>query len=226
MGNITIALKHLLAANVSHEEILRAVQELEDAALTGPAQTARQLRNQRYYEAKRLKASENRLTASEQDAVLKASESVLGRLEQDAIKTPLAHVRDITSNSEITGTLSLALVREWSGNSLADMAKAPGIAVLHSLKATMRGSNPCSLEDLEAGIVTASAWYRRRHGPGSMANWDLAVKMAGEARDRRLAGPPEAAAVVPMRSTGPPRTYTEQATTAWDEATKRILADG
>jgi hypothetical protein len=69
MGSIAIALKHMLAANMPHDEIVLAVSELEEAVSTKPILTARQLRNQRYYEAKRLKASESKTIKTDQDGL-------------------------------------------------------------------------------------------------------------------------------------------------------------
>lgn len=82
MSVIATALKHLIAAGVSGDDLVRAVAEMEAAlvpcAPTTPALTARQARNARHYEARkeRLKSSESRLNASETS-------------EQDAVPLPL-----------------------------------------------------------------------------------------------------------------------------------------
>lgn len=85
MSVIATALKHLIAAGVSGDDLVRAVAEMEAAvAPTPPARTARQERNRRYYEGRkseggaseRLKPSEKRLNASETS-------------EQDASPLPL-----------------------------------------------------------------------------------------------------------------------------------------
>lgn len=86
MSVIASALKHMLAAGMAHEDIVRAVADMEAAA--APMKSARQLRNARYYEAR--KASEKRLNASNSDV---SDDSVL-----NASRT---HVEDKTSNSEI-----------------------------------------------------------------------------------------------------------------------------
>lgn len=75
MSVIATALKHLIAAGVSGDDLVRAVADMEAAAAPQtPARTARQERNRRYYE--RTKASERRLNASETS-------------EQDASPLPL-----------------------------------------------------------------------------------------------------------------------------------------
>ena len=74
MSVIATALKHLIAAGVSGDDLVRAVAEMEAAAAPSPPmRTARQERNRRYYEGRkaeggsteRLKPSEKRLNASE-----------------------------------------------------------------------------------------------------------------------------------------------------------------
>jgi len=75
MSVIATALKHLIAAGVSGDDLVRAVAEMEAAAAPqAPTRTARQERNRRYYE--RSKTSEKRLNASETS-------------EQDASPLPL-----------------------------------------------------------------------------------------------------------------------------------------
>ena len=85
MSVIATALKHLIAAGVSGDDLVRAVAEMEAAvAPSPPARTALQDRNRRYYEGRkaeggsseRLKPSEKRLNASETS-------------EQDASPLPL-----------------------------------------------------------------------------------------------------------------------------------------
>lgn len=66
--SIAIAVKHLIAAGVTGDQLVEAIAEME--ASMAPAQeklTARQARNARYYKSRkeRLKASEKRLNASE-----------------------------------------------------------------------------------------------------------------------------------------------------------------
>lgn len=66
MGVISTALKHLIAAGITGAALIIAIQEIEDAGIEHSEErnlTPRQLRNQRYYDNKRLKG------------VLKASET-------------------------------------------------------------------------------------------------------------------------------------------------------
>ncbi|MGI8388043.1 DNA replication protein [Brucella anthropi] len=65
MSVIATAVKHMLAANMSHDEIVAAIAEMEDSFSPGVVHTKRQERNKRYYE--RLKSSEKRLNKTEQD---------------------------------------------------------------------------------------------------------------------------------------------------------------
>lgn len=67
--SIALAVKHMLAAGMSHDDIVNAVRDMEAEISSRPKMTLRQARNARYYEARkeRLKASENvlkRLKAS------------------------------------------------------------------------------------------------------------------------------------------------------------------
>jgi hypothetical protein len=57
-GIIAIALRHMFAAGMDNSAIMAAVAEME-AFLGGLPLTPRQARNQRYYDTKRLKASES-----------------------------------------------------------------------------------------------------------------------------------------------------------------------
>lgn len=93
MGVIATALRHMIAARLPAEQIIRAVEAMEAAADLAAAGTLtpRQARNRRYYESKgRLNASEKRLNSDDQDASenrLKASNSVLNQ-------TPLTRVEN------------------------------------------------------------------------------------------------------------------------------------
>lgn len=191
----------LIAAGIDPVD---AAQVVAEAVLIGASgahvDQAAERRRAKDRERKRLRNSAE--SAEEQASNIRPNSA---EIPQNSAESR-ARVRDITSTSVDTGILSLTLVREWSGDALADMARAPGIASLHPLKAAMRGKNPCSLEDIEAGVRSAAAWMLGKRGPGRMQSWDLAVKMAGEARDRRVAGAPEPADVIPLRpGTGPPR---------------------
>lgn len=192
----TAAIKRLAEYGLTLEQIL------EVSALTDtPVDLAAEKR--RAYDRERKAKAKDRNSTGNSTGTVEANST--GNSTGIPPERGLSRVRDITSNSEDTGILSLALAREWAGDALADMARAPGVASLHPLKAAMAGRNPCSLDDIEAGIRGAAAWMRGKHGPGRMQSWDLAVKMAGEARDRRIAGAPEAGAVIPLRpGTGPP----------------------
>lgn len=65
MSIIATALKHLIAAGVSGDDLVRAVAEMEaQAAPAAPVRTARQERNARYYQKR---ASEKRLNSGNQD---------------------------------------------------------------------------------------------------------------------------------------------------------------
>lgn len=62
MGVISTAVKHLIAAGLSGDALVRAIEEMEENQVSGggePVLTKRQERNKRHYE--RLKSSENRL---------------------------------------------------------------------------------------------------------------------------------------------------------------------
>lgn len=63
MSIIATAVKHLIAAGVSGDDLVRAIAEMEDSAAPQVVLSKRQERNKRHYE--RLKASEKRLNASE-----------------------------------------------------------------------------------------------------------------------------------------------------------------
>ncbi|MBV2144219.1 DNA replication protein [Falsochrobactrum sp. TDYN1] len=65
MSVIATAVKHMLAANMSHEDIVLAIAEMEQSNAPSAVTNKRQERNRRYYE--RLKASEKRLNKTEQD---------------------------------------------------------------------------------------------------------------------------------------------------------------
>lgn len=65
MSIIATALKHLIAAGVTGDDLVRAVAEMEaQSAPAAPARTARQERNARYYQKR---ASERRLNSDDQD---------------------------------------------------------------------------------------------------------------------------------------------------------------
>lgn len=83
MGIIAAAVKELIALGVEGEALIGAIERLEEAnnptrlALLAAAEpTARQLRNQRHYEKRRLKASEKRLKCLNSDAPLSPSEEL------------------------------------------------------------------------------------------------------------------------------------------------------
>lgn len=83
MGAISSAVKHMLAAGMDADAIVRAIEDMEAATeARATTEDLRRERNRRYYEKR---ASEKRLKASEQDVSdagrLKASEK---RLNQDA----------------------------------------------------------------------------------------------------------------------------------------------
>lgn len=98
--NVSDMVRALKAAGCSPEQIVAAVEQLDETVATRSS-VRRQARNARYYEARkaRLKTSETVLIKTPKtpsESVLKASETVL-------IKTPLARVEDNLLTTEISG---------------------------------------------------------------------------------------------------------------------------
>lgn len=93
------AIRKLAEKGLSIEEIAEVAEAMEEPR---EERSARQDRNRRYYEAKRLKASEKRLNKTPEPSVLKTSESVLKRLNSDASRAA-TRVEDITLTSDGTG---------------------------------------------------------------------------------------------------------------------------
>ena len=96
--SIAAAIEEMIAEGFTLEQAIKAAKIVEaNIAPSGPLLTARQVRNQRYYQArKRLNSDALRRPQDASETVLKASETVL-------IKTPLARVEDNNPNLELTG---------------------------------------------------------------------------------------------------------------------------
>lgn len=84
-------------------------------------------------------------------------------------------------------------------DALADRATTPGVAILTPLIYAMqdkpaRGDQPeipgCTRQEIIDGVTYAAKHMLSRHGPGSMKNWDFAVRKAYELRDDRVNGKP------------------------------------
>ncbi len=117
---------------------------------------------------------------------------------QVARPLPSTLTEESLSSGARESSIDIARVREAAGDALASMATHPGVASLHTLNVLLAGVSPCDIEaDILPAITSAAAWHRARAGRGSMTNWTLAVKMAIENRDRRLAGLPPPKEVSP-----------------------------
>jgi hypothetical protein len=85
----------------------------------------------------------------------------------------------------------MAEAQEAAGDALASMATSPGIAMLTPLVGLLKADPPCDWSaDVLPAVSSAAAWHRSRAGPGSMTSWTVAVRIARENRDRRLAPEP------------------------------------
>jgi len=95
--SIAAAIEEMIAEGFTLEQAIKAAKIVEANLASGPLLTARQARNQRYYQTrKRLNSDALRRPQDASETVLKASETVL-------IKTPLARVEDNNPNLELTG---------------------------------------------------------------------------------------------------------------------------
>lgn len=169
MGAISAALKHMLAAGMDAEAIVRAVSDME--AAEAPEKSARQRRNARYYERK---ASEKRLKASETS---NSDESVL--------TVSRTRVDDKTSNSEIEPQVKKegdAVTRE-ALEAYSAMAAGAGLAVpraitagrRHRLQSVIREHGlPAFLEAIAK--VGASSFCRGANDRGWKADLDFILQ--------------------------------------------------
>lgn len=242
MSVIAAALRELMAAGLTGEALVQAVERIEAAAESSPppgaemTKSARAERNRRYYAAKqeRLKASENRLTASETHKTSEASEGVLKRLKASEIQTPLARVENNPLRLVDTGNTTQqnasecadacwpecdppsradldrlgAALREAAGDAV-DLT-APAILNFAPILALSRnGAGPAC--DLQADVLPAIRGRAARARAGSVRSWSFFTGAITDARDQRLAGAPK---VVPIDATqqprGPPTYWQEQ----------------
>jgi hypothetical protein len=235
MSTIAAAVKHMLAAGMSAEAIVAAVEEMETGAQL--SRTARQERNARYYEARkeRLKSSENKTLKTVSDG-------------SDAFKTiktlsdaePRARVRDITSNSEnnhqvgVVVSASAPVSDDWpDGNAhrhaaliVAEVAspwldphKSPGLVATEGQIAAWKAAGASWQFDVLA--VVRASMAKRRQAVGSWRWFRDAV--AQSIADNRAAMAIPEATVIPIRpGTGPPTSRDEKISASWDYAIEKI----
>ena len=99
--SIAAAIEEMIEEGFTLDQAIKAAKIVEANLAMGAALTARQVRNQRYYQARkerreRLNSDALRRSQDASETVLKASETVL-------IKTPLARVEDSSTTTEISG---------------------------------------------------------------------------------------------------------------------------
>ncbi len=131
---------------------------------------------------------------------------------------PSHGARGKLSDNNSISTLSDAQAREAFIERVKDAAGeapdpvAPGIIAIYPLLALMACDSPCSEEEVIEGVRKAAAWYAARGWKFKMRNWDMAVKMALEFRDLRIAGHPVKEPAKPKppidASAGEPKTWT------------------
>lgn len=226
----------MLAAGMPAEAIVAAVEEME--AATTPERSARQERNARYYAARkeRLKASEKRLKTSEPEASekrLKTSESVLN---SDA----LAHVRDITTNSEIYPRVGVVVEREgddWPDGDANHHAKliltevaSPWLDPNKSLALNTTIGRLAAWRKAGASwrfdvLPTVRAAVARRRDPVRSWKFFEEAVLRSAAENRAALTIPEAGTIIPFRPTAPPVSRDEKISAAWDYAMEKIARD-
>jgi len=99
--SIAAAIEEMIEEGFTLDQAIKAAKIVEANLAMGAALTARQVRNQRYYQARkerreRLNSDALRRSQDASETVLKASETVL-------IKTPLARVDDSSTTTELSG---------------------------------------------------------------------------------------------------------------------------
>ena len=99
--SIAAAIEEMIEEGFTLDQAIKAAKIVEANLAMGAALTARQVRNQRYYQARkerreRLNSDALRRSQDASETVLKASETVL-------IKTPLARVEDSSTTTETSG---------------------------------------------------------------------------------------------------------------------------
>lgn len=157
--------RELVNAGLADDALIAALERIE---ATGVQQaTARQARNQRYYQARRLKTSEKRLNSDDEPSVLKASESVLKRLNSDASRVA-ARVRDNPSLQGISGQEKKEIRANGSQSEFAEFwAQWPEKRDKgHARRAFETARKKANQADILAGIayVTATpAWQDGKH---------------------------------------------------------------
>ncbi|MGN6208822.1 helix-turn-helix domain-containing protein [Asticcacaulis sp.] len=105
------------------------------------------------------------------------------------------NITDININNSLSGAPARedwkafeAEVTEAAGD--APDPTAPGILAVYPLMALLSVEPACTMTEITQGVRKAAGWYADRNLKHKMRNWDMAVKMALEFRDMRLAGHP------------------------------------
>lgn len=188
MSIIATALKHLIAAGVSGDDLVRAVAEMEAELV--PAQPVRSkgaLRTERYRERQRHKASQS-VTCDESDAcdAVPPNEYISNPPPKPqiakAISTPLAEIADrvVTAWNEITAGTPLPQSRALTKDRLA------------MLRARLTEHSEA---DVIAAIraMAASDWHSGKSGQWTLGNlsWLLTAKNFPKMLDRADAAKPK-----------------------------------
>lgn len=223
-------IRKAIAAGLDMETALKMGEAFEsEVAIMVPALTARQARNRRYYDSKRLNASED-----------KTIETV--SVVSDAPKTPPSRTQVVVSS--LPSLRSEEVVGGGVGSASAIPASddwPAGKADAHSRLLVELVASPWLDPQKSPDLVTTrgriAAWRRdgaswehdvlpvvtglcanRRSRVSSWKFFDAAISRS-IAENRAALEIPEACG---QRQTGPPRSFDEKAAAAWDYATRRI----
>lgn len=236
-------IRKALAAGLDIDTALAMGEAFEtEAQPMAPELSPRQARNRRYYEAKRLKASEKRLNASETSEIktLKTVSDDFKTIKTLSDAEPRARVRDNPLKLVIPGVVGVgvgsarATSDDWPAGRASDHARllveavgshwldpdrSPDLVTTSGRLAAWRRDGASWEHDVMAVVVGLCGHRRSR-----IASWkffDQAVARS-IAENRAALEIPEASG---NRPTGPPRTIDEKSAAAWDYAIAKIAQD-
>lgn len=209
MGQIAAAVKHLIAAGIVGDALVRAIEDMEAAVVVQQAETkparSRAAERQARYRARKTGEGGGGVTRDAcdgSDVTVTPSVTVSDAADKFSPQTPLSNFTTSLSDTREMRTQAQRDLRNRTGeifeavkgkvNGSADWTRANmhRVDMFIELMAPMQGE-PCDFDlDIAPAIELAAA---KLHQDGSkLTSWNYIKPIAIENRDRRLAGIPKA----------------------------------
>lgn len=200
MGQIAVAVKHLIAAGITGDALVRAIEDMEASTLPPPKKkrdpnSPGAIRNRRYrgtgeFAENVTDVTDVAVTDVTSQGVTEASQGVT--VKDDLALSPHTPLSEYINKSTTRDARATAPsefeneCRKWANGSLVEGFDGAGFSTIERLLSPPSGGEPCTRDDVRNGISDSAASLHAKGRRNDIATLAYFEEPILRARDKRL----------------------------------------